>query len=474
MAGISSLGTGSGLDLNSLIEQLVAAERAPVENRLNLKEADLQAKLSAFGTLKGAVSSLQDSLKGMTKLGTDRSATSSDDTVLTATAESTALVGEYSVEVSNLAYAHSLASKAYESSTSVVGTGTLTIDFGTTDYTLDTDTYTGFITTAEKGPHTVTIDETNNTLEGLKNAINEANIGVNAVIVNDGSGYRLLLSSEETGAENSLEITVTDDAGSGLADFAFNASSTAMEQTVTAQDAQITVNGLEITSASNSIGDAIPGVTLNLENESDETIKLDVGLDKQKLTEAMDAFIEEYNALNEQIKSLTSYNTETQEAAVLLGDSSVRGLISQLRNALVSTIEVEGESDTSTFHSLVDIGVKSDQYGEASLDSSVLSDAIEEDFTAVASLLNGFGDSLDDSLYDFLSIGGAIDSRTRGIQSRLDDIGDERDKLDRHIESLETRWVKQFGALDTLLGQMQNTSAFLTQQLSTLNFQSNN
>ncbi len=192
MAGISSLGTGSGLDLNSLIDQLVAAERAPVENRLNLKEADLQAKLSAFGNLKGAVSSLQDSLKGMTKLGTDRSATSSDDTVLTATAQSTALVGEYSVQVSDdhLATAHSLASKAYESSTSVVGTGTLTIDFGTTEYDEDTEAYTGFTTTADKGPHTVTIDTTNNTLEGVKNAINEADIGVNAVIVNDGSGYR--------------------------------------------------------------------------------------------------------------------------------------------------------------------------------------------------------------------------------------------------------------------------------------------
>ncbi len=268
---------------------------------------------------------------------------------------------------------------------------------------------------------------------------------------------------------------MTDDAGSGLADLAYNASSTAMEETVRAQDVNITVNGLMVTSASNSISDAIPGVTLDLENPGDgKSIKVVVGLDKQKLTDAMDAFIEEYNALNEQIKSLTSYNADTQEAAVLLGDSSVRGLISQLRNAFVSTIEVEGESDASTFHSLVDIGVSSDQYGEISLDSGVLSDAIEEDFTGVASLLNGFGDSLDGSLYDFLSIGGTLDSRTRGIQSRLDDIGDDRDKLDRRIETLQAGWVKQFGALDTLLGQMQNTSAFLTQQLSTLNFQSNN
>ncbi len=468
MAGISSIGVGSGLPLDSLIERLVAAERAPVENRLNLKEAGLQAKLSAFGILKSAVSSLQDSLKGMTKVGTERVATSGDDSVLSATAQSTALVGEYNVQVSQLASVHSLASKAYDDPNSIVGSGTLTIDFGTTEYDPDTDVYTGFTTTADKGPHTVTIDNTNNTLEGIKNAINEAEIGVNAVIVNDGLGYRLLLSSEETGAENSLQISVTDDTGGELADLAFNATATNMEQTVAAQDANITINGLEVTSQSNAVSDAIPGVTLDLKNTSDEkSIKVDIELDKQKLTEALEGFVTEYNALNEQLKSFTNYNAETQEAAVLLGENSVRGLKSQLQNSLVSA--VEGESVTDAFRHLVDLGVKTDENGELSVDSAALSDAIDQDFAAVVGLLQGFGETLDDSLWNFLSTGGILDSRTRGIQTRLDNISEQRFELNLRIESLEERLVKQFGALDTLLGQLQNTSAFLAQQLSSLN-----
>jgi len=228
MPAITSLGVGSGLDIGGLVDQLVAAEVQPASSRLDRREANLQAELSAFGTLKSALAGVQDQLKGLSTIGAARTTSSSNTDLIAASATANAVPGSYDIEVGQLAQAHALASRSYGALTDVVGTGTLDFQFGTTDYEAATDSYNGFIPNPARSPQTLIIDETNNTLEGVRDAINTARMGVNAVIVNDGSGYRLLLSAEDSGAANSLQITVSGDAGSGLADLAFDASATAM------------------------------------------------------------------------------------------------------------------------------------------------------------------------------------------------------------------------------------------------------
>lgn len=465
MPAITSLGVGSGLDIGGLVEQLVAAEIQPTASRLDLKESRLQAKLSAFGTLKSALSSLQDTLKGLSDTGAGRTASSGNSEVLTASADSTAVVGGYNILVSQLAEAHSLASRAYVTPSDVVGTGALTIRFGTTDYDPQTDTYNGFTANPDRLPQSLTIDATNNTLEGVRDAINDADLGVNAAIVNDGSGYRLLLSATETGLSSSIQIGVSDDAGSGLADLAFDDTATNLEQTVAAQDAQLVINGLAVTSASNTVDGAIQGVTLGLKNSSaGDTVRVDIDLDKGAVRSALEGFIKEYNALVDQVRALTNYDPETQTASILSGDGSVRSVASQLRGGLIGG--VEGASELYQY--LVDVGVTTDSAGKLSLDSGAFDEALGADYEGVVGLLHGVAERLDDSLAGMLETGGILQARTDGLQARIEDIGDRRTALDRRAEALQSRYLDQFNALDTLLSQLQSTSNFLAQQLANL------
>ena len=465
MVGISSLGIASGLELNALVDQLVAAERAPAENRFNLKEASLQAEFSAFGTLKSGLSSLQGSIKQLSEISTGRKAISSDEVVLNVTADTSAAIDSYNVKVPQLAVSHSLASQAYSAASDVVGTGTITISFGSSDYDPDTDIYSGFTANPNKNALELTIDDDNKTLEGIRDAINAAESDVNAVIVNDGSGYRLLLNSKDTGVVNSLQVSVTEDGGSGLANLAFDATATNLQQTSAAMDAQLTINGLGISSASNSVSEVIPGVTLTLNSVSGtDSVQVDVTQDNSAVRQALDRFVENYNALADQLKQFTDYNAETQSGGVLLGDSVARSLERQLRDSLVNAV---GE-ESGSFRYLVDIGVKTDESGLLRVDDNAFETALDENFASTVTLLQGFGEALEEAVAGFLGTGGIIEGRTEGIQSRIDDIGEQRLALDQRIAALEARFVKQYGALDSLLGQLQNISNFIAQQLNNL------
>ena len=281
MASLSAAGIGSGLDVNSLLQQIVDAERAPKESQLTLKEGRLQAELTAYGSLKGAVSTFQlaaSRLKSSTSFATNTASVANQD-LFSANASSVAQAGSYSVEVQSLAQSHSLASISFSELTSTIGNGTLSFDFGTTvydpgtDFQTGDDTYTSFTTNPDRSSASVVIDNSNNTIEGVRDAINTADIGVTASIVDDGSGYRLLITSDQQGLANSLEITVEEGgtAGenldtTGLSQLAFNSGATNVEQTQVAIDANLKVNGLAITRDSNVITGAVHGVTLNLKS----------------------------------------------------------------------------------------------------------------------------------------------------------------------------------------------------------------
>jgi flagellar hook-associated protein 2 len=493
MASITVSGLGSGLDINNLVDQLVAVERDPVVKRLDTREAELQAKLSSYGTLKGSLSSLQNAASRLSSLSTfnAKSVSVSNSEKLGASASSIADAGTYSVEISQLAQSHSLAtpSGAFSALTEVVGTGTLTFSFGTTDYDSGTDTYNGFTANTNKAAQQVTIAD--GTLSGIRDAVNEADIGVTASIVNDGAGYRLLFVSDDTGAESSLAISVEEDGGTptntdndGLSRLAFNSSATNLEQTAVAQDAQLSINGLAISRANNTVTEAIHGVTLTLHEETAGTpVTVAVAANTESVSQAVSAFVAAYNDVATTLDGLSRYNTDTGESGILIGDASIRSIGNQLRRALGEAVPGLYGSYTSLASIGITTRVNSTELddgtvavgGTLAFDSSQLSQALSDDPAAVARLfagdedgLTGFADRLNSALDRLLNTGGVIDNNTESAQSAIADIADERIVLDDRMAALETRLRAQFTALDGLLSQLQNTSNFLTQQLASL------
>lgn len=399
MAGITASGLGSGIDIKSLASQLVAAERGPATSRLDSRESKLKAQISAFGSFKSVLSNLQSSLASLKKIDTFQSlkATIANDTLLTATANNGAQVGEYAIKVEQLAQAQRLATAAdhtFASTNATVGTGTLTFQFGTVDSTDDT-----FTANASKTVKTVTIDPTNNTLAGVRDAINKANIGVTASVVNDGHGYRLVLGAKDSGAANSLKITVNDDDGidddqDGLSLLAYDpvgATGKNLTETVAAQNARINLDGLTVTSASNTIQDAVPGVTLNLKTQGETATRLTVSEDASVTTKALETFVNSYNDMMKTTKSLTAYNKDTKTAGTLAGDQNVRSTINRIRDIFTSSVT----GTAGAYKSLADAGVSLQSDGTLKLDSSKLKTALSADPQAVASLFARTGKTTD-------------------------------------------------------------------------------
>ncbi len=397
---ITASGLGSGLDIDGLVAQLVAAERAPADNRLLKNEAILQAELSAFGSLKGALSSLQSSLSGLLLTSTfqARSATVSNPDVFSVSAGDEATVGSYDVEVLQLAKAHSLASGVYNASTDVVGEGDITFRFGTTDYDAGSDTYNSFVVNSAKPEATVSIGASNNTLEGIRDAVNNADIGVNAAIVNDGSGYRLLFSSSSTGAENSLELTVVESGAAGLGQLEFSAAATNLTQTVAAQDASLTINGLAISSASNTVVGAIQDVDITLQSVSSGTpATLTVARDETGVRDAVTGFVEAYNSFVQTVNSLSSFNSETLEAGILLGDFTLNSVTGKIRTALTDAVGGGG-----ALQRLADIGITTQSDGKLSVDDSILDSVLDNNFDALVGLFAS-GGTVTDSEISFVT-----------------------------------------------------------------------
>lgn len=395
----SAVTSTSNFDVNSIVSQLMAVERQPID-RLNVKEAGYQAKLSAYGTIQGAMGSFQTALQGLTSASKFQalSATPSDSTVFSASASSIAVPDTYSLEVTSLAQAQKLAATGQASSTDAIGSGaatTLTFDFGTiSGGSFDTGTgkYTGASFTSNgSGTKNVTIDSSNNTLQGIRDAINAAGIGVTATIINDGSGtpYRLALSSGSYGVENSMKITVSGDATvSGLLahDPADNAGQN-LAETVTAQNADFKVNGVAVSKASNTVSDVIQGITLTLSKVTATPATLTVARDTASISSSVSSFVDAYNELAATLKTVSAYDTTSQKGAILQGDATVRSLQSQLRSIIGTA--VVGTPGTLTM--LSDVGVSFQKDGSLALDQSKLNNAINNHFDDVASLFASVG-----------------------------------------------------------------------------------
>nr|MDJ0882354.1 flagellar filament capping protein FliD [Gammaproteobacteria bacterium] len=382
MASISSLGVGSGLDLSSIVTGLVNAERAPVENRLSAKEQDLQLELSSFGVLRSSLTVFQERLEGLQSSSTynAKEISVSDEAIFSASVENSADLGNYTVEVSALATKHSLATNAaaaFNDINDVIGTGTLNIRFGATS----TGPYS-FTPDLSKATQSITISEANNnnTLSGLRDYINNNDLGIQASIVDDGTGYRMVLTSEKTGANNSMEITVAGDGdgnnndNSGLSQLAFNASAqSSVIQTVAAQDAALSINGLDITRDSNTVSGAINGVTLNLlRADVGNFVNVDITENRDEIKNTIEGFVKGYNGVVNSINSLTNFDPESGSAGALIGDFTVRSISSQLRNIMYTSVS----GLTGNISSLIDIGIKTGLDGKMEIDTSKLDEAL--------------------------------------------------------------------------------------------------
>lgn len=386
---ISSPGIGSGLDINGIVSKLMSVESQPLVN-LAKKEAGFQAELTAYGTLSGALSSFQSSVGGLNSLSKYQSfsAIPADSTVLTGSASTSAAAGSYSINVTALTQAHTLMTAGKASSTASLGNAidTLSFQFGTAG------TPTSF-----GAAKTVSIPA-NSSLQNIADSVNSANIGVSATIVNDGSAtpYHLVFTSANPGAANSMSVTAAADATlQGLVTYdQVGAGGTIMTQTAAAQNAALTVNNIAVSSASNTVTGAIPGVTLNLAKNG--TTTLNVARDTNQVQVAAQAFVKAYNDLNKTFKELTGYDASTKSGGPLQGDSSVLTIQARIRRTLSSALPAASGNLTT----LSQVGISFLKDGTLALDSTKLQTAITNNFSDIAGLFTAAG-KVTDSLISF-------------------------------------------------------------------------
>lgn len=440
---------GSVIDVNSLVTQLVAAERMSPSAQITRRETKTTVQISALANLKGGLAAFQKTLEPLKTESafTPKKATSGDTDVFSASAGSGAATGAYEIEVVALAKAHQLATDPFvDGDDAVVGTGTLTIVQNGT-------------------PFTIVIDSNNNTLAGIRSAINSAtgNSGVQATIVREQGGSRLVLTSSKTGAANAITISQVGDLG---LEKLTNANLTEINP---AQDAHIKVATFDHYSTTNTVEEAIDGVTIDLNETTPtgETVKLSVTQDSTTLMERVNSFVTGYNNLARQMTQLRSYTPSTQVAGPLLGDAMLRGIEERLRFNLTSSVEAGGD----VYNSLAAIGITKKVDGTLDLDSTKFQKALTNDASAVSAIFgstNGIAAKLHEDIDNMLETGAPLDTRDQALQKAVKQIAADKVKLDDRMEAVQKRYMKQFTALDTLLSSLQTTSDYLTQQLSKL------
>jgi len=457
---ISSPGIGSGINIQSLVSKLLNADYGPQQTTLKNRESSLNAQLSAFGTLNSDVSSIGTSLTALQGLQPGYQATSSDNTVLTATADSTAAPGNYNISVTQQAGAQSLASAAYSAPSDVVGTGTLTFAFGSYNSSTSPPSFTPNSSATAKS---ITLDSTNNTLQGLASAINQAHFGVSATIVNDGSGYRLALTSK-TGSQNALQISASDPSLSGLA-YAGTNSATGMSQTAVAQDAKLSVNGIAVTAQDNSLSNVIQGVTLDLKGVSNGApVTLAIAPDSNTISNKLQAFVDAYNGFAKDVGKFASYDSKTKQAGLLLGDPTLRNLVALFQNGVVQSVPGASRG----FSSLMDLGVTANADGTLSLDTSKLTSAVGSNYSAVVSTLQGAGKQLGTLVESMTGSQGVLSSRTNTINTQLGNIQTQLAQLNARMQVEQQSLLQEYAAMDTLVANLKSTGNYLTQQLASI------
>ena len=442
MPAITSAGVGSGIDIQGIIDGLMAVERRPLDI-IQFKREEIGVRISGYGELLSSLSSFNSSVTNLNSLDALSLFTTftSDDSVVDLTATDDAATGNYNIEVTRIAESHKVASGEILSSTSIGGG-------------------VGDSLSITSGSDTLTVDlSTAQNLEAIRDVINAAddNPGVTAAIINgDNNNQKLVLTANDTGSDN--EITFSYGGALSALDFNF-ATVNDISGDINNLNAAVSVDGYNITRQSNDISDIIDGVTINLKDADPGNVKLvSVARDDAGSQNVIDGFVESYNSLVQQI--------DTLGAGSLASDSVLLSLENQIRSVL-NTFKSSG-----TYSSLNDIGLSITRDGTMELNAETLQGALASGVADVAELFaadgTGFAYRLDSLLDQWIGTDGLLNQRTVGLGEQIQDLDDDQVRIERNLEIIESRYVQQFSALDTLVAQFQNTGAFLTTQLAQL------
>ena len=443
MATITSLGAGSGMDLEGLVTSLMAVEKRPL-TQLQKQTASYNTKISSLGKLSSSLSALQTAAKNL-KPGTLQSPldkfakyeasltkTASGGEIGTVTADTGAVAGSYKLNVTQLAQGQKITSGALGS----IGTGTLNV------------TVDGKTTAIE-------ITSENNTPEGLRNAINQAKLGINATVVNGSDGPRLMLSGEE-GASKAFSL-------SGVAGLEYDASanSGSFTRAQAAQNAAFTVDGIAASSASNKVTGVVEGVTLNLTGTGESTLNVKQD-NTTNLKKSLEEFVTAYNNAVSSMASMGSYNADTKVAGELQGNTILRNAQQTLSKLVFDTTSTtDGVSQR-----LAGIGISfKTSDGKLALDADKRTAAIDKNPGAVANLASNVGDAFNTAMDRIVGTGGQIQSSTDAMRLTVKDLESRQEALSLRLEGIEKRYRTQFSALDTLMSSMNSVSSYLAQNL---------
>ncbi len=461
MATISSPGIGSGLDVNSIVTQLMAIEKQPL-NALQTKQTAIQSTISEYGKIQSAVSTLNDLAAKLAGTSVWKQTVSNSSSTAVSAATNNSAPGTYSVTVQALASVQTIATGTPVPASTTPGAGTLHIELGTYG-----PGQTSFTPKAGATAVDVAI-AASDTLADVRDKINAAGAGVTALIMTDASGSRLLIRSNDSGAANAFRT-------SGVASLAFDPSAgvTTMVQSQTAADAQATVNGLAVTSSSNSLSNIVDGLTLNLANVTTDPVTVNVVTDTEALKKTISDFAAAYTAVVKLIATDTKYDAATKKGAILQGDSAAVGIQRQLR-----TLAGSLSAASTTFGHLSDIGLELQADGSMNVNATKLGNAVGN----LAELKKMFANSnLADPTQDgfakrfrvatdgMLGVDGAVTTRTAGLNAQLQRNEKDQDTWNVRLDQIEQRLRAQYTALDTVMAQLSTQSSYLTQQIAQYN-----
>lgn len=476
MATLSSIGIGSGIDANSIVSQLVALERKPIE-QLKTEADRIDARLSSFGRIQAALDTLRTTSRTLVDSGTWSAATvtSSDTTAVSATASAGATSGSYAVQVTALAAAQLNATAAVPGPTTTIGQGTLTIDVGRW-----ADNLSGFTPKAGSSSVSITIGPGEDTLEKIRDKINgTAGVPVRASIVNDASGSRLVLQATATGADNGFRVQVSDDDSvdddaSGLSRLAYDPPNNAAVSTrpQAGVNARATVNGLPVESATNTLSGVIDGVTLTLGKITSGTVDLGVARDTAAMRKSIDGFVTAYNDLVRLLRDQTRYDATTKAAGTLQGDRAAVGLLGQLRGVLSGS-----STASSAFARASDIGLDVQTDGTIKTTGAKLDAALGQlpqlqaffatattsaASSGLAARLRGLADTV-------LGTEGTVSARQAGLRKLKASNVDRQDALEDRVAQTEKRLRAQYQQLDASMARLTSLQNYVSQQITNWN-----
>ena len=461
---ITSQGIGSGLDVTSIISKIMTVENAPL-TQLQTKATSIQSTISAFGAVTSAVSSFQDATRALTSPSTWSSVTgtSADPTSVTVSTSDGASAASYAIKVLNLAAAQSTVSSTYATSSALVGAGTLHFDIAGTG---------GFGSATSGAGVDVTATATD-TLSTLSDKINAAGAGVTAAVVTDNTGSRLVLNSNTTGTAGAFKAT-----GSGaLGGLSFDPTSSSTGSTTSTQvatDAQASINGLTVTSGTNTLSNVLPGLTVNLLKATTTPVQVSVAQDTASIKAAITTFVNSYNSLSSLLSTDLKYDSSTSTAGPLQADSAAVSLQRQLRNILGSQ-----SSASSTFSTLSQAGLQIQTDGTLKINDSTLSNALANGtqlkamFAATSGSTSGstagFAQQFQTLTSSVLSATGTLTSRVAGLNSSLTSNQKDQDAMTTRLADTKARLQAQYTALDTKMASINTLSTYITQQIANWN-----